>query len=131
MDERKVHVQVWLYGPLSRYGGEADEGSHAQLDLEMPPGSTVGDLVALLSIPVEERGISFVNGNLAAIPGVDADLSLVLQEGDRVGIFHRQSMWPFQYRFGAHMTPQLQEAFRERNDRGVHHAYTKSDLTEE
>jgi hypothetical protein len=126
-----VLVEVWLYGPLSRYGGQADQGSHARLDLELPAGSTVGDLMTRLSIPAQERGISFVNGNLAAMPGVAADLSLMLRDGDRVGVFHRQSMWPFQYRFGAHLTPQLQEAFRERNDRGVHHAYTESDLTEE
>lgn len=119
-----ILVDVWLYGPLSRYGGEQDQGSHAHLNLEMPAGSTVGDLVELLEIPGQERGITFINGNLAALPGLEADLSVTLWEGDRVGIFHRRSMWPFQYRFGAHTTPELQEAFRERDDRGVRHAYT-------
>jgi hypothetical protein len=120
-----LEIEVWLYGPLSQYGGERNKGSHAHLDLEMPPGSTVGDLVKQLEIPSEVRGITFVNGNLAALPGLEADLSVPLHAGDRVGIFHRRSMWPFQYRFGAHTTPELQEAFREREDRGVRHAYTE------
>jgi sulfur carrier protein ThiS len=118
-------VEVWLYGPIARYAGEASQGSHAQLNVEMPAGSTVGDLVDQLGIPRDERGITFVNGNLAALPGMEVDLELVLRDGDRVGISHRKSMWPMQYRFGAQLTPQLEEAFRERKDRGIHHAYTK------
>jgi hypothetical protein len=120
-----MEIEVWLYGPLSQYAGKQDEGSHAHLDLEMPTDSTVGVLVKRLGIPSEERGITFINGNLAALPGLEADLSVVLNAGDRVGIFHSRSMWPFQYRFGAHTTAELQAAFREREDRGVRHAYTK------
>ncbi|MBU0705346.1 MAG: MoaD/ThiS family protein [Chloroflexi bacterium] len=120
-------IEVWLYGPVAQYAGEASQGSHAHLDLEMPEGSTVGDLIRRLGIPAEERGITFVNGSLAALPGLEADLDLVLRDGDRVGISHRKSMWPMQYRFGAQITPQLEETFRRRGDRGVHHAYTKTD----
>ena len=120
-------IEVWLYGPIARHAGEASAGSYARLDVEMPEGSTVGDLVRQLGIPAEERGITFVNGNLAALPGLEADLDLVLHDGDRIGISHRKSMWPMQYRFGAHLTPQLQKTFRQRQDRGVHHAYTKPD----
>ena len=123
-------VEVWLYGPMARYAGEASQGSHAHVDMEMPEGSTVGDLVRRLGIPSGERGITFVNGNLAALPGLEADLNLVLHDGDRVGISHRKSMWPMQYRFGAQVTPELQETFRQRKDRGVHHAYTGSDKDE-
>jgi sulfur carrier protein ThiS len=122
-----ANVEVWLYGPMARYAGEASRGSFAQLSLELDEGSTVGDLVHRLGIPAEERGITFVNGNLAALPGLQADLNVVLHDGDRVGISHRKSMWPMQYRFGAQLTPELEETFREREDRGVHHAYTLSD----
>ena len=122
-----VTIEVWLYGPLAQYAGEASQGSHAHLDAEMPEGSTVGDLVRRLEIPAEERGITFVNGSLAALPGLEADLDLMLQDGDRVGISHRKSMWPMQYRFGAQLTPRLEETFRQREDRGVHHTYTKPD----
>jgi sulfur carrier protein ThiS len=120
-----VTIEVWLYGPMAQYAGKASQGSFAQLNLEMDEGNTVGDLVHRLGIPAEERGITFVNGNLAALPGLQADLNVVLRDGDRVGISHRKSMWPMQYRFGAQLTPELEETFREREDRGVHHAYTE------
>ena len=120
-------IEVWLYGPMARYAGEANQGSYARLDVGITEGSTVGDLIRQLEIPAEERGITFVNGNLAALPGLEVDLDLVLHDGDRVGISHRKSMWPMQYRFGAQLTPQLQETFRQRQDQGVHHAYTQLD----
>ncbi len=122
-----IEIEVWLYGPLARYAGEASQGSYARLDVEVPEGSTIGDLMRQLCIPAEERGITFVNGNLAALPGLETDTDLVLHDGDRVGISHRKSMWPMQYRFGAQLIPQLQETFRQRKDRGVRHAYTKTD----
>lgn len=122
-----IRLEVWLYGPVAQYASEASQGSYAQLDVEMPMESTLGDLVNHLGIPAEERGITFVNGNLAALPGLAADLDMVLHDGDRVGVSHRKSMWPFQYRFGAQLTPNLRESFRQRQDRGVHHTYTKAD----
>ena len=120
-------IEVWLYGPIARYAGEASQGSHAHLQIEMPEGSTMKDLIRHLGIPAEERGITFVNGNLAALPGLEADLDLVLHDGDRIGISHRKSMWPMQYRFGAQITPQLEEKFRESKGRGIHPAYTGTD----
>jgi len=120
-----ITVEVWLYGPLARYAGEQSQGSHAQLHLELLPGSTMRDLLDRLGLPTEEKGITFVNGQLAALPGLDTDHDLVLHDGDRVGISHRQAMWPFQYRFGVNMTPQLQDEFRQRQDGGIQHAYGK------
>lgn len=122
-----IRLEIWLYGPVAQYAGEASQGSYAQLDVEMPTESTLGDLIKRLGIPAEERGITFVNGNLAALPGLGVDLGTVLHDGDRVGISHRKSMWPFQYRFGAQLTPELRESFRERQDRGIHHAYTSEE----
>jgi sulfur carrier protein ThiS len=122
-----IRLEVWLYGPVAQYAGEESQGGYAQLNVEMPKGSTLDDLMRQLGIPAEERGITFVNGNLAALPGLDVDLGTVLDDGDRVGISHRKSMWPFQYRFGAQLTPELRESFRQRQDRGVHHAYMQPD----
>jgi hypothetical protein len=34
-------------------------------------------------------------------------------------------MWPYQYRFGAAVTPRMQETFQGREDGGVRHAYTQ------
>ena len=120
-----IQVEVWLYGPVAKYGGEQNRGSYAELHLEFPAGSTVQDLLDHLELPPEELGITFINGSLAALPGLDSGREVVLQDGDRVGITHRRSMWPYQYRYGASQTEDLKETFRERGDRGIHHAYTK------
>lgn len=118
-----IHIEVWLYGPVARYAGEASQGSYAELHLELPAGTTVQNLIERLGIPSEEKGITFVNGSLAALPGIDADAAVVLHHGDRVGISHRNSMWPHQYRFGAATTSQLEEEFRRREDYGIRHEY--------
>ncbi|MFN2289933.1 MAG: MoaD/ThiS family protein [Anaerolineae bacterium] len=125
-----MHIELWLYGPIAKYAGEKSRGSHAQLDLELPEGSTMQDLLDRIGLPSEEKGITFINGKLAALPGVDADRSVVLKDGDRVGISHRRSMWPFQYRFGANLTSEIQETFKERPDRGIHHAYSEPEAEE-
>ena len=116
-----MQLEVWLYGSLARYGGEASQRSHAELHLEMPEGTKMRDLLAHLSIPLEEKGITFVNGQLTDMPGLAADVDLALADGDRIGIFHTRSMWPFQYRFGAAANPLLQERLKERG--ALHHSY--------
>ncbi len=103
----KIHVEVWLYGPLARYGGGSARPSYASLRLELPEGSRIGDLLSALDLPTEERGMSFINGDLSAMPGVQPDLDHELREGDRVAFFHLNSMWPVQYRHGAALAPGL------------------------
>ena len=41
--------------------------------------------------------------------------------GYRVGIFSPRSMWPFQYRHGASISPELQKAMQAQ-DGGIHHS---------
>ena len=120
-----IRVELWLYGPIARYAGKASHGSYAHLYFDLPAGSTMAHLLDRLGLPTEEKGITFINGDLAALPGLETDRSVVLNDGDRVGISHRKAMWPFQYRFGASLTQEVQEEFRDRTDRGVHHAYTE------
>ncbi len=102
-----ITVDVWLYGPLARYGGAAAGKSHANLRPELPAGSRIRDLLAHLALPTEERGITFINGNLSAMPGLQPDLDHLLEDGDRVAFFHLKSMWPAQYRDGAALAPDL------------------------
>jgi hypothetical protein len=83
------------------------------LHVELPAGGTVGDLLAYLKMPTEERGITFINGDLSAMPGLQPDLDHLLQDGDRVAFFHLKSMWPFQYRHGAGQTPAFARAMQE------------------
>ncbi|MHB1134602.1 MAG: MoaD/ThiS family protein [Chloroflexota bacterium] len=116
-----ISLDVWLYGPLAAYAGSANQGSHANLSVQMADGATMGELLARLELPPGEKGLTFVNGNLTDTPGLGADLDRALCDGDRVAIFHRLSMWPFQYRFGAAVGTELKEAMEQRQDGGVFH----------
>jgi hypothetical protein len=108
-----IIVDLWLYGPLARYGGEAARRAHANLKLELPAGSRMRDLLEYLELPTQERGITFINGDLSAMPSLQPDLDHVLQDGDRVALFHLKSMWPSQYRHGAGTTPEMARAMEE------------------
>lgn len=121
-----ITVDVWLYGTLARYGGEADQGSFANLQVHLADGSTMADLLARLGMRTEERGITFINGQLSAMPGLQPDLGHVLHEGDRVALFHLKSMWPFQYRHGVAMIAEMARTMAAQEDRGLHHVYDSS-----
>ena len=118
-------VDVWLYGTLARYGGEGQQPSFANIQPSLPDGSTVAALLAGLGMPTEERGITFINGQLSAMPGLQPDLGHILHDGDRVGFFDPKSMWPFQYRHGAAMTYEMARAMAAEKDDGLHHTYKK------
>jgi len=122
---REIAVDVWLYGTLARYGGDADQGGFANFQVRLPEDSTMADLLAFLGMATEERGITFINGQLSAMPGLQRDLGHILRDGDRVGIFHPKSMWPFQYRHGAAMVDEMARAMAAEEDHGLHHTYRK------
>lgn len=117
-----IIIDTWLYGDLACYGGVANQGSFANLHVNLTVGSSVSELLAILKMPTEERGITFINGNLSALPGVQPDLDHVLINGDRVAFFHLRSMWPYQYRHGAAMIGELSAALDSRTDQGLQHA---------
>ena len=117
-----ITLDVWLYGPLARYGGRAAKQSYANLKPELPAGSVVRDLLAHLGLPTEERGITFINGDLSAMPDLQPDLDHPLEEGDRVAFFHLKSMWPAQYRDGAALAPGLARAMSEEKKLFHHHS---------
>jgi hypothetical protein len=123
--QAEISLDVWLYGALARYGGEAAQPSFAHLALRMPAGSTMAELLARLAMPTEARGITFIGGNLSAMPGLQPDLGHVFQDGDRVGIFDPKSMWPFQYRHGAAMIDEMKSALSERDDGGLKSRYDR------
>ncbi|HOU12396.1 MAG TPA: MoaD/ThiS family protein [Anaerolineae bacterium] len=112
-----IHVEVWLYGPLAKYGGSNDN-IFALQHLDLPEGATLQDLLDHLAMPTEERGITFINGNLSAMPGLQPDLPHRLGDGDRVALFHTKSMWPFQYRHDVAMVSEFKETVSQRDDAG-------------
>ena len=122
---RNLAVDVWLYGTLARYGGRAARGSFANVKVCLPHESTMADLLARLGMRTEERGITFINGQLSAMPGLQPDLGHILHDGDRVALFDLKSMWPFQYRHGAMLTDEMAHAMDAEKDHGLHHTYSK------
>jgi hypothetical protein len=121
----KIAVDVWLYGRLAYYGDRTKNGSFANQRIGLPKGSTMADLISCLGMPNEERGITFINGRLSAMPGLQPDLGHLLQDGDRVGFFDLKSMWPFQYRQGAMLTDEMSCAMDAEKDHGLRHTYGK------
>jgi molybdopterin converting factor small subunit len=117
-----MHVDVRLYGPLARYGG-SDRNVAAKVALDLPAGSTVADLLTALEMPSEARGITFINGDLSAMPGLQPDLDTELADGDRVAFFHPKSMWPFQYRHDVAAIPAFRDAMATREDQGLRSRY--------
>lgn len=115
-----IVIDTWLYGNLACYGGEFDQGSFANLQVSLAEGSKLRDLLAKLGMPTEKRGITFINGNLSALPDVQPDLDHILLNGDRVAFFHLRSMWPYQYRSGAAMINELATTLNARTDQGIH-----------
>jgi hypothetical protein len=118
-----IKIDLWLYGVLARYGGDADQGSYANVQMRLPQGSTMADLLAHLGMPSEERGVTFISGQLSAMPGLQPDLVHVLLDGDRVALFDPKSMWPFQYRHGVAMIEEMSSVVAADKDHGLHHTY--------
>ena len=116
-------IDVWLYGDLARFGGNAEETVFANPQTALPEGSTIQHLLDALGMPTEARGITFINGQLSAMPGLQPDLDHPLKHGDRVAFFHLRSMWPFQYRHGVAMIEKMQDAMNASEDMGLHHTY--------
>ena len=105
-----INLEVWLYGSLSRYCRQPHAASHARMTIQLAEASCVKDLLAALGLPTAERGITFINGTLSALPDLQPDLDQALCDGDRAAFFHTKSMWPFQYRHGVATTQKLAEA---------------------
>jgi sulfur carrier protein ThiS len=116
-----ITIDTWLYGDLAAYASQGEHSSYANLQITIPAGSTVRDLLSKLNLPTEERGITFINGDLSALPGVQPDLEHILVNGDRVAFFHLRSMWPYQYRHGAAMIGELSTALESRPGQGLQH----------
>jgi len=121
-----ISVDVWLYGGLAAYAKDKSQGSFANLEILLPAGSNMTDLLHLLEMPGEARGITFINGKLSAMVGLQPDLEVVLTDADRVAFFHLNSMWPFQYRHGVAMIAEFASALHESEKQGVQHSYTKA-----
>jgi hypothetical protein len=116
--EDKITLHVSLYGSLARYRG----GKYvAMAEIELPAGACKGDLLAYLGIPEAERGYLFINAGLCDVPGLSTGNGQVLADGDHIGIFSVDRIWPYQYRDGVVMSRDLTEAMKIHG--AMHHSY--------
>lgn len=106
-------INITLYGDIASHGG----GRHiASLDLELPAGAILDDLLQTIGLDPEDRGYLFINAVLHDMPGLYASKKVSLQEGDHVGIFSIRHMWPYQYRDGIRLSDDLKEAMKEHGE---------------
>jgi molybdopterin synthase sulfur carrier subunit len=82
-----MNIYVKLYATLTKSVSEAILAKHAhgisagsRLDVSLPEGSTLEDLVTHLDLPREQVKVIFVNGQIR-------DLDYQLQPEDEIGIF--------------------------------------------
>ena len=47
-----MKIDVWLYGVLSAYGSEKAQKGFASVELDLPVGATVSDLLKTLNMPI-------------------------------------------------------------------------------
>lgn len=113
-----ILVNVNLYGSIAKRAG----GKHiAQLNVHIHSGAYISDLLAQLGIPEEERGYLFQNAVLCEVPGLSSGQGEPLKDGDHIGIFSIDYMWPYQYRDGVPMSDSLKQALAVRG--AMHHTY--------
>jgi hypothetical protein len=117
-----ITVDVAVYGPLARAVG----GKHiATKEVTLSADVTLGYLREQLGIKEEDTGYIFINSILCDVPGLNASRDLPLSDGDHIGFFSKVHMWPYQYRDGARMTPELKAALKERG--AMHHSYSSTE----
>jgi molybdopterin converting factor small subunit len=73
-----ITVHVKLFATLRRH--RPDLGIGEAFPVELPPGSTVGDLIRHLDLPDDQVKIVFVNAHFR-------ESDHVLSDGDELGIF--------------------------------------------
>ncbi len=113
-----IKVNVSLYGSLARFAG----GRHvAQIDVELEPGSGKAELLKQLSIPDDERGYLFINAVLCEVPGINTGANELFKDGDHIGIFSLDRLYPYQYRDGLPMSDGLKKTLQEHG--AMHHSY--------
>jgi hypothetical protein len=97
----------------------------AQVDVTLAPEARVPELLSTLCIPEEERGYLFINDILSEVPGLSTSPGEILRDGDHVGIFSVDRLWPYQYRDGIVMSQSLKELLG--SSGAMHHSYTAAE----
>lgn len=75
-----MKVQVWLWGHLTQYIPDKQEGKFRVVEIH--EGATIGNVLEYLKIPQWSVNLLFLNGEYAT----DSE---ILQDGDRMTAFPR------------------------------------------
>jgi hypothetical protein len=118
-----ITFNVRLYGELSRYGKAIHQtGNYSTIDVQLPAGSVLKDLLDCLLLCTSERGFTFINEELSAMPNRQPDLDTVLKDGDRV-LFFPLKMLPTHLHFDVKMTDQMTRTVRADEDLNLYYHY--------
>ena len=121
MDSIIVHVR--LYGELSCYGdSKLHTDNYSNSTVKLLLGSTLKDLLDHLLMCTNERGFTFINEKMSAMPNVQPDLETTLQNGDRI-LFFPLRMLPTQLYFDFRMTDKMTRTVRADEDRNLYYLY--------
>lgn len=113
-----INVSVSLYGSLARFGG----GHYVALvNVALESNAGKAELLNHLGIPEIERGYLFINAVLCEVPGISTGANELLNDGDHIGIFSVDRLYPYQYRDGLPMSEGLRETLKEHG--AMHHSY--------
>jgi hypothetical protein len=113
-----IKVNVSLYGSLARFGG----GHYvAQVSIELGPCSGKVELLDYLGIPENERGYLFINAILCEVPGMSTGANELLNDGDHIGIFSIDRLFPYHYRDGLPISDGLRKTLN--GNGAMHHSY--------
>ena len=108
-----ITVSVTLFGELVCYGNRTKTGSCATLDVKLPEGSALKDLLDYLLMCTHERGITYINGLVSAMPALQPDLDYTLQKNDHITLLPAQKIWQFQQRSSSSMTAKMSAALQQ------------------
>lgn len=109
----EITVSITLFGELVCYGNQTKPASYTTFDVKLPVGSALKDLLAYLLMCTNERGITYINGLVSAMPDIQPDLDYVLQKNDHVAMLPAQKVWQIQQRSSLLMTAQMSAALQQ------------------
>jgi len=118
-----IIVHVRLYGDLSCYGNSNRHTSNfASITVQLPLGSTLKNLMDSLLVCTQERGFTFINEKMSAMPNIQPDLDYQLQNSDQI-LFYPLKMFPTGLQFDMKMTDKMARAIRANENVDFYYLY--------
>ena len=118
-----IVVDVRLYGELSCYGNSNHHtGNCARINVQLPLGSTLKNLMGYLLMCTNERGFTFINEKISAMPNVQPDLDYQLQNNDQI-LFYPLKIFPTDLQFDMKMTDKIARTIITNENVGFYYLY--------